>query len=165
MGCFWHGCPVCYPDDRTMTKNPVSGQSMPELHFLTEKKMSYLRACGLKVTVMWEHEFLDQWKKDPNLRDFAIALDLTDRLNPRDAFYRRTDQRPKTVRESRSASTDPLLRRHLPLPLRSEDPGLSRRSPQDCDEGFRAFGQVLRRGQGQGLAAAGTVLASATIQS
>ena len=86
-GCFWHGCPVCYPDDRTRTKNPVTGQSMSELHFWTEKKMSYLRACGLKVTVMWEHEFLDQWKNDPNLRDFAAAQDLTDRLNPRDAFF------------------------------------------------------------------------------
>ena len=86
-GCFWHGCPVCYPDDRTRTKNPVTGQSMSELHFLTQKKEAYLRSCGLKVTVVWEHDFLERLRTDDKLRDFADTQDLQDRLEPRQAFY------------------------------------------------------------------------------
>ena len=86
-GCFWHGCPVCYPRDRTTTKNPVTGQSMSELYFLTQKKEAYLRSCGLKLTVMWEHDFLERLRTDEELRDFADTLDLQDRLEPRRAFY------------------------------------------------------------------------------
>ena len=86
-GCFWHGCPVCYPRDRTTTKNPVTGQSMSELYFLTQKKEAYLRSCGLKLTVMWEHDFLERLRTDDELRDFADTQDLQDRLEPRRAFY------------------------------------------------------------------------------
>ena len=46
-GYLRHGCPICFPNELAEMKILMS-----KLKFLTENKMSYLRACGLTITVL-----------------------------------------------------------------------------------------------------------------
>ena len=52
----------------------------------TQKATAKLRSLGYAVVEIWEHEFLKQ-KKDDELQKFLETHDVTDRLNPRDAFF------------------------------------------------------------------------------
>ena len=67
-------------------------------------------------------------------------------------LLRRKDQRPSTLQEGGRSPANTVLRRHLPLPLRAQDPDLSRGTSPDRHEGFPASGPLLWPGQGQDLA-------------
>ena len=54
---------------------------------LTMKKKSYIESLGMKYVCMWEHEFRETYRNDPELRHYLQNLDITDRLNPRESFF------------------------------------------------------------------------------
>ena len=84
-GCFYHGCPKCFPGD---TFNPVSGLTMHELYERTQAKMMFLKQRGWQVVEMWECVFLDLLQRDADVKTYVDGLkDIVDPLNPRDAFY------------------------------------------------------------------------------
>jgi len=85
-GCFWHGCPTCYPVDRSRVKHPRTQQSMNELFALTIKK-EVLKSLGYTVITKWEHEFLQDLKTNLVVKNYIESLDLVDRLIPRDSFF------------------------------------------------------------------------------
>ena len=87
MGCLWHGCPKCFPLERKKTKSARTGQSMDELYALTTKKRQELKDLGFRYVEMWEHDFQDQLKNNPELSLFVSTLDLQERLDPRDSFF------------------------------------------------------------------------------
>ena len=87
QGCVYHGCPRCFPEDREETKHPLTQQSMSELYALTMKKKSYIESLGMKYLCMWEHEFRETYRNDPELRHYLQNLDITDRLDPRESFF------------------------------------------------------------------------------
>lgn len=60
---------------------------MTELYALTQKKKAFLERIGMKYVCIWEHEFREQRRDDPELRRFLTTLDLVDLLNPRDSFF------------------------------------------------------------------------------
>ena len=82
QGCIYHGCPRCFPEDREETKHPMTQQSMSELYALTMKKKSYIESLGMKYVCMWEHEFRETYRNNPELRHYLQNLDITDRLDP-----------------------------------------------------------------------------------
>ena len=84
QGCVYHGCPRCFPEDREEMKHPLTQQSMSELYALTMKKKSYIESLGMKYVCMWEHEFRETYRNDPELRHNLQNLDITDRLDPRE---------------------------------------------------------------------------------
>ena len=86
-GCFYHGCPQCYPLDRTRVKHPRTQQSMSELYAITEKKRQTLENLGYRVVTKWEHEFQFDLKTNDQCRSFVSTLDVVDRLDPRDSFF------------------------------------------------------------------------------
>ncbi|MEW8548383.1 MAG: DNA polymerase, partial [Candidatus Thiodiazotropha sp.] len=86
-GCFWHACPTCYPKDRTKIKNPRTGHSLSETYAQTQSKTKYLESCGYKVITKWKHEFTEDLKINPELKEFVSSLDLQERLDPRDSFF------------------------------------------------------------------------------
>ena len=45
-GCVFHGCPVCFPDNRQDRYHPLTKQSLSELHALTRKKEASLENLG-----------------------------------------------------------------------------------------------------------------------
>ena len=83
-GCFFHGCPACFPGE---TMNPVSGVSMHELYMRTCTKRDYLAEQGCHVVTMWECEFSKLLERCPEAAAYVTGLeDIVDPLNPRDAF-------------------------------------------------------------------------------
>ena len=56
-GCVFHGCPVCFSDNRKDTYHPLTKQSLSELYALTLKKKAYLQNLGMKYVCIWDHEF------------------------------------------------------------------------------------------------------------
>lgn len=87
LGCVYHGCPECFPTDRTKTKHPVTKHTMSELHYTTKKKEKELKAMGYRYVCIWEHEFRNQIKMNDAMNQFVSGLDLTERLHPRDSFF------------------------------------------------------------------------------
>ena len=84
-GCFYHGCPKCFPAG---TPNPVSGLTMHELYERTQVKTMFLKQRGWQVVEMWECEFRDFLQRDAEAKEYVDGLkDIVDPLNPRDAFY------------------------------------------------------------------------------
>ncbi|CAC5372267.1 unnamed protein product [Mytilus coruscus] len=86
MGCVYHGCPECFPNDRTTVRHPVTKHSMSELYYATKKKENDLKMLGYRYVCIWEHEFRDQLKTNSEMREFVSTLDITDRLRPRSSF-------------------------------------------------------------------------------
>lgn len=89
-GCLWHGCPKCFgKKGRYETTHPHTRQPMSELYRQTKEKEEYLISRGINVVSKWEHDFRDEVKKNPQLRqEYDDILDrIKTRLDPRDAFY------------------------------------------------------------------------------
>ena len=76
-GCFWHGCPKCYP-------------ARSHLYQRQKDKEAKLRAQGYHVVTMWECAFRDLQVSDANFQEFmrkhpAVREKLP--LNVREAFF------------------------------------------------------------------------------
>jgi hypothetical protein len=86
-GCLYHGCPTCYPTGRSDFVHPRTKQSMEELYALTLRKKTALRSLGYAYKCIWEHEFADLVDANAITAQFVHALDLQERLVPREAFF------------------------------------------------------------------------------
>lgn len=60
---------------------------MATLRLKTSQTTQKLRDGGYEVVEMWEHSFEEMKKCDPELQTFLKSHYLTNRLNPRDAFF------------------------------------------------------------------------------
>ena len=85
--CIFHGCPVCFSDNREETYHPLTHQSLDELYALTLKKKAHLEYLGMKYICIWDQDFNKQQNQNPELRQFISHLDTMDRLDPRDSFF------------------------------------------------------------------------------
>lgn len=86
-GCCFHGCPSCFPHERTRTTDPTTRHSINELYYMTKKREMELKRRGYEYVCIWEHEFREQLEKDDKMREYVSTLDVTDRLNPRESFF------------------------------------------------------------------------------
>ena len=84
-GCYYHGCPVCYPTQEAVLVPGTQDRAF-ELLAKTRKKEKDLRALGMKVVSIWEHEFDALLASDDEARTFVESLDLVERLDPRDSL-------------------------------------------------------------------------------
>ena len=86
QGCFYHGCPKCYPvRDIKHYANP--DRTFEELYQATlAKRMALLRA-GFKVLEIWQCEWDEQLKKNAEVQRFLNSFDLVPPLQPRDSFF------------------------------------------------------------------------------
>ena len=84
-GCFWHGCPICYPQRTTV--NCVNGCRMSELYERTRVFTARLKEKGYRVIEKWECEFRNDIKNDVELNDFYQLYKPYEPLKPREAFY------------------------------------------------------------------------------
>ena len=86
-GCYWHGCPHCYPNLLTETHPHRVQQTYQDLYDQTLKRTSDLQAQGYTVISIWEHEFDRLVQQNPDVQQFVQEVDIQDPLNPRDALY------------------------------------------------------------------------------
>ena len=87
-GCFYHGCPSCYPHQRHITTSRRRGdRTFQECFEFTLAKKAKLEAAGYNVISMWEC----QWNRDKKwkepLKRWLETWNPTTPLEPRDAFF------------------------------------------------------------------------------
>ena len=82
QGCFWHGCPKCYTEDRI---NPINQRDMIELQRTTELKNIQIRDLGYNLVEVYECEI----QKNNDFKKYCKinTVELVGPLNPRDAFF------------------------------------------------------------------------------
>ena len=86
-GCFFHGCPDCYPSNRH-TKHAVNAdRTIEELWRATQAKEAALCNYGYNLQVMWEHDWDKLCQHDPTVKQFVTTLQLVEPLQPRQAFF------------------------------------------------------------------------------
>ncbi|GFY74898.1 uncharacterized protein TNIN_225431 [Trichonephila inaurata madagascariensis] len=83
QGCFHHGCENCYDGDLI---HPLAGTTMRSLRQKKEGVTDALRQRGYNIIQMLEHDFV-HLKKTGQFKEFLLQHEVTDRLNPRDAFF------------------------------------------------------------------------------
>ena len=66
-GCYWHGCPKCYPD-RDAERHKMHDQTMRDVYDATRRKEDALFSLGYSVVVMWQCEWELLKRDDPTLR-------------------------------------------------------------------------------------------------
>lgn len=86
-GCYWHGCPTCHPELETQTHPHRSDCTYGALYQHTLIRDYQLREQGYEVVTIWEHDFDQEIKNNPNLEHFLQTLNFQESLNPRQALY------------------------------------------------------------------------------
>ena len=84
-GCFWHGCPRCYPI-RHESHLRHYDRTMQDVYETTQQRTQQLRELGYHVIEMWECDWSRLKDTSPGIRTFVATLQFTEPLNPRDAF-------------------------------------------------------------------------------
>ena len=84
-GCFFHGCPRCYPK-RYETHRRHCDRSMQDAYEDTQQRTRHLRQQGYTVVEMWGCDWARLKDTSPDIGTFVTNLDMTEPLNPRDAF-------------------------------------------------------------------------------
>ncbi|GFR34105.1 uncharacterized protein TNCT_314611 [Trichonephila clavata] len=83
QGCFYHGCEICYDGDLI---HPLTGTTMRSLRQKKEGVIDTLRQRGYNIIQMLEYDFVNL-KKTEEFNEFLLQHEVTDQLNPRDAFF------------------------------------------------------------------------------
>ncbi|XP_054283566.1 uncharacterized protein LOC129000629 [Macrosteles quadrilineatus] len=84
QGCYFHGCPKCFPYDRELALKEDPSDS---LHLRYERTKTKIAKLGDNVVQMWECEFR-KLKKTENLKHLEKLPILNNLpLNPRQAFF------------------------------------------------------------------------------
>ncbi|XP_029561594.1 uncharacterized protein LOC115157467 [Salmo trutta] len=84
-GCFFHGCKSCFEPQALCV---LTQKTFGEMYLEFQDKCESLQATyGLKVNVMWEHEWTALKKSDPHVRAFLSSFDPPEPLEPRQALY------------------------------------------------------------------------------
>nr|XP_022294902.1 uncharacterized protein LOC111105016 [Crassostrea virginica] len=86
-GCYWHGCPVCFPDQATETHPHRTQFTYNSLYELTLARELALKEQGFNLVTLWEHDFDKQFQKNDAFQDFDRELEFQPPLNPREALY------------------------------------------------------------------------------
>ncbi|GFR11315.1 uncharacterized protein TNCT_108171 [Trichonephila clavata] len=74
---------MCYDGDLI---HPLTGTTMRSLRQKKEGVIDTLRQRGYNIIQMLEHDF-ENLKKTEEFKEFLLQHEVTDRLNPRDAFF------------------------------------------------------------------------------
>ena len=85
QGCFWHGCPACYPNYGESHRH-LEDRTPEEVYRCTQKKLHFLRHKGYNVVEIWECQWHHLKKERGDVSEFVDSLEFFDPLEPRDAF-------------------------------------------------------------------------------
>ena len=84
-GCFWHGCPRCFPI-RHESHLRHYDRTMQDVYETTQQRIQQFKELGYHVVEMWECDWSHLKDTSLGIRTYLGTLELTEPLNPRDAF-------------------------------------------------------------------------------
>ena len=85
QGCFWHGCPSCYPN-RTEPHQRLEQRCAGDVYRCTQKKLNDLKGRGYKVVEIWGCQWQRMKQENKDIATFVDQLNIVEPMNPRDAF-------------------------------------------------------------------------------
>ena len=85
-GCLWHGCRLCFPQQRWKEYAANHDRTLNELRDVTETKRQRLTERYTLIDI-WECQWAEQVKNTPAIQTFLNGLQQTPPLQPRDAFF------------------------------------------------------------------------------
>ena len=85
-GCFWHGCPTCFPV-RHEPHHRLLDRTMDDVYRLRNEKHDALRNHGYQLKSIWECQWQRKKQTDPAIQSFLQTHIVPRALNPRDAFF------------------------------------------------------------------------------
>lgn len=84
-GCWYHGCPLCYPRDRDDLR--LYGKSMARRYSETMDKMKRLQEKGFILHTIWSCQFQREVNSNPALKNFVLHSSFPKPLHVRDAYF------------------------------------------------------------------------------
>ncbi|CAL2052287.1 unnamed protein product [Caenorhabditis brenneri] len=85
-GCFYHGCPKCYPNSEM--RSPLDkGITMGALYERTMEREEDIKDAGFNLHTIWECEIHEKMLKNRRMAKFFRLCKYTRRLQPRDALF------------------------------------------------------------------------------
>ena len=84
-GCFWHGCRRCFPI-RHESHLRHYDRTMQDVYETTQQRIQQFKELGYHVVEMWECDWSRLKDTSLGIRTYLGTLELTEPLNPRDAF-------------------------------------------------------------------------------
>ena len=87
-GCFWHGCPVCFPHLQQEPHPFHPALTYEQVYQKTLDRENYLRQHG-HVETLWEHDYRKKYRTDLKFQDYIDRTydDFPDPLVPKDALF------------------------------------------------------------------------------
>ena len=85
-GCFFHGCPACFPN-RHVPLKMHDRQTMADLYLRTQARDRAIQQAGYTLVTQWECKWKQLKATRDDIQGFVDGLGLVARLEPRDAFY------------------------------------------------------------------------------
>ena len=87
-GCFWHGCPVCFPNLQQQAHPFHPSLTYEQVYQRTIEREQFLRQHH-QVETLWEHDYRQKYKTDPEFQHFIDTTyeDFPDPLIPKDALF------------------------------------------------------------------------------
>ena len=84
-GCFWHGCPKCYPvrDEKHLH---LCDCTMQDVYEKTQANIATVLGKGYNIHEMWECQWSQLKQTQPDVQTYVDSLQFVALLNPRDAF-------------------------------------------------------------------------------
>ena len=86
-GCYFHGCPECYPDRSLMVKMNGEEYSVESLYAKVQLKKSYYQHRGFPLTEIWEHELDRKEKYIAERLSYYQSLKHIGPINIRESFF------------------------------------------------------------------------------
>nr|CAD2183600.1 unnamed protein product [Meloidogyne enterolobii] len=86
MGCYYHGCPRCFP---IRNQRLAAGRTAEELYERTQNRLCELeQQHGYSLHVVWGHEMKDRLRNNPQLRRKWDEIDCVKPMDPRNDCLR-----------------------------------------------------------------------------
>ncbi|XP_072380511.1 uncharacterized protein [Diabrotica undecimpunctata] len=87
QGCYYHGCPQCYPENRLAPLHDDPSHCMENRYDRTAAKNQYLKSLGYEVVEIWECAFRKTMTAEIKSFTENHPLMRTQPINARDALY------------------------------------------------------------------------------
>ena len=86
-GCLWHRCPCCFPKNWDRFPIAHADRTMEEVYESKLQKHELLKKCSYNVKVQWGCDWDTEVKTNQDLQQFLSAFEITEPLQPTDAFF------------------------------------------------------------------------------
>ena len=85
-GCFWHGCPKCFPQRHEPHPRHLD-KTMADVYADREEKHRLLKEAKYNIVNIWECEWKRLRDREPPIQEFLKTHRVPQPLDPRDAFF------------------------------------------------------------------------------